>query len=141
VAGNRIIVGSGKNAVTVDGALAGGILRDLEEAIGRDVVAEVERISEGYRAEAEATWPIRTGRSKEALDTTIRLPEPDVVEGVVSTVEYGRFIVSAKVGKTFKVRPRSPLTELRKRVMAGKRADAEHIKAALVAGLNGRLRG
>ena len=136
MAGNRIIVGSGKTAITVDGPLAGGILRDLEAAIGREVIDVVGAISEVYRADAESTWPVRTGKSREALDTTIRLPAPDVVEGVVSTVDYGRFIVSGKVGKDFKTRPRSPLTELRKRVMAGKRTDAERIKAALVVGLD-----
>ena len=141
MAGNRIIVGSGKTAITVDGPLAGGILRDLEAAIGREVVAEVDRIAEGYRDGAAATWPVRTGKSREALDTMIRLPAPDVVEGVVSTVEYGRYIVSGKVGKDFKTRPRSPLTELRKRVQAGKRADAERVKAALVAGLDRRIGG
>ena len=136
MAGNRIIVGSGKTAITVDGPIAGGILRDLEDAIGREVIDVVGAISEGYRADAASTWPVRTGKSREALDTTIRLPSPDVVEGVVSTVDYGRFIVSGKVGKDFKTRPRAPLTELRKRVMAGKRADADRVRAALVAGLN-----
>lgn len=136
MAGNRVIVGSGKTAITVDGPLAGGILRDLEDAIGREVIDAVDAIADGYRATAAATWPVRTGRSRDALDTTIRLPAPDVVEGVVSTVDYGRFIVSGKVGQKFEVRPRSPLTELRKLVIAGRRANAERIKAALVAGLN-----
>ena len=136
MAGNRIIVGSGKTAITVDGALAGGILRNLEHAIGTEVTEELDRIAVGYRDEAYDTWPVRTGKSRDALDTAIRLRSVDEIEGLVYTVEYGRFIVSGKVGKEFKTRPRSPITELRKRVIAGRRANAERIKAALIAGLN-----
>lgn len=141
MAGNRIIIGYGKSSVTVDGPLAGGIITAVEDAIGHEVLDEVERIAVGYRDEAESTWPVRTGKSREALDTTVRLRSRDEIDGLVSTVDYGRFIVSGKVGKEFKVRPRSPLTRLRQAVMAGRKADAERIKVALVAGLNRRIGG
>jgi len=135
MAGKRLIVKTDRASVTFDGPLAAGLLADLEQAVGREVIDVVGAISEEYRADAEETWPVRTGKSRAALRSDVRLSGHDVVDGVVSTVEYGRYIVSSKVGTKNKLRPRSPLTELRKAVIAGKQVDTERIKAALVEGL------
>lgn len=143
MAGSRIIIGSGRNQVTVDGPLAGDILRDLDQAVGAEVLDVMLAEAARFRSEAERTWPVRTGVSRDALREDVRLMSPERIDAVISTVGYARFIVSAKVGKHYVARmtSRHPLTELRMKVKAGKVETAAAVKDAIVTGLNRRVHG
>jgi hypothetical protein len=105
MSGKRIRVGKGRSEVIIDGVLAEGLLAELRDALGAelyDVMAgEGRRLTESARS----TWPVFTGRSRDALSYDVRVVSGrHTVETVVSTLGYARYIKSSKIRtvETFK---------------------------------------
>jgi hypothetical protein len=89
---------AGRDFALISGPLAPGgsaaLAARVREAVAADVQAEAERI---FTA-ADDRWPVRTGKSKAGLymrdDSTATM----IVIRIGNTVDYARFIKSAKLG-------------------------------------------
>ena len=112
-----IKVGKGRSEVTITGALADGIERELRGILG-PVADELDREADAILDRLEDEWPVKTGRSAEAWTKTLRVQpgsfEVDVA--IANPFRYVRYIKSSKVGaKDDATRVRSPLTTLVRR--------------------------
>ena len=133
-----IKVGRGRAEVTITGALAAQLDRDFRRLLGpvADAMqAEADKIMD---TEIKWKWPIKRGRSRDAMETVLRVdPGSSVVEVVFRNDQpYIRFIRSTKVGKREdKTRIRSPLvTHIRKPARAARRVLAKRTLPPLLAG-------
>ena len=162
----EVRVGKGQSAVAISGALAGGLLDELKEAMGEGVYAVLDDEGRRLTESARATWPVKTGKSRDGLDYYIRIdPDGGKVEAVVGTVGYGRYIKSSKIGEEqivwyyagaadsplialahaapgpapidYAKRIRSPLTELRLAAVASTRNLAPILRDTLIKALGG----
>jgi hypothetical protein len=98
VAGGRIIVTSGKASIVLDDGAARMAERLLRRA-APEVLAALEREADAIVAEARPQWPVKTGKSKDALDWALRLRSLEIVETVVfDPVPYVYFIKGKKQG-------------------------------------------
>ena len=133
-----IKVGKGRSQVTVTGALAEDLMRDFRQILApvNDAMqAEADKIMD---TEIKWKWPVKSGKSRESMETVLRVdPGSSVVEVVFRNDQpYIRFIRSTKVGKREdKTRIRSPLvTHIRKPARAARRVLAKRTLPPLLAG-------
>ena len=133
-----IKVGRGRAEVTITGALAAQLDRDFRRLLGpvADAMqAEADKIMD---TEIKWKWPVKSGKSRESMETVLRVdPGSSVVEVVFRNDQpYIRFIRSTKVGKREdKTRIRSPLvTHIRKPARAARRVLAKRTLPPLLAG-------
>lgn len=161
----EVRVGKGQSAVAISGALAGTLLDELKKAMGKGVLDVLDTEGGRLTASARATWPVKTGKSRDALDYYIRIdPDAGKIEAVVGTVGYGRYIKSTKIGDVqllakganpaplialahvgdgpapidYAKRIRSPLTELRKAAVASTKNLAPLLRDTLIKALGGK---
>lgn len=109
-----IKVGKGKAEVTITGVLADGLEAQLREALG-PVGDTIDGVAGRIQATAKADWPVKSGRSRDAITRSLRVhPDAFLVESVIySDVPYAYYIISTKIGtKNDSLRPRSPFQEL-----------------------------
>ena len=93
----EVRVGKGQSAVAISGALAGGLLDELKEAMGEGVYAVLDDEGRRLTESARATWPVKTGKSRDGLDYYIRIdPDGGKVEAVVGAGGDGRGIKSGQ---------------------------------------------
>lgn len=89
--------------VQMDDTLSDIVRRALRNAAPR-VMDRLEEEARDLHASAESQWPVKTGRSKAALDWAVRIPRPDQVEAVVfidprsPAADYAFFIKGKKQG-------------------------------------------
>ena len=133
-----IKIGRGRAEVTITGALAAQLDRDFRRLLGpvADAMqAEADKIMD---TEIKWKWPVKSGKSRESMETVLRVdPGSSVVEVVFrNDPPYIRFIRSTKVGKREdKTRIRSPLvTHIRKPARAARRVLAKRTLPPLLAG-------
>ena len=133
-----IKVGRGRAEVTITGALAAQLDRDFRRLlgpVGDAMQAEADKIMD---TEIKWKWPVKSGKSRESMETVLRVdPGSSVVEVVFRNDQpYIRFIQSTKVGKREdKTRIRSPLvTHIRKPARAARRVLAKRTLPPLLAG-------
>ena len=133
-----IKIGRGRAEVTITGALAAQLDRDFRRLLGpvADAMqAEADKIMD---TEIKWKWPVKSGKSRESMETVLRVdPGSSVVEVVFRNDQpYIRFIRSTKVGKREdKTRIRSPLvTHIRKPARAARRVLAKRTLPPLLAG-------
>lgn len=125
---------TGKVDVEMTGMLAGELDRALRAALGDEVLDTVDREMTEIRDRAAATWPVKSGRSRDALYAAIRARDDGfVIEGTVLGIDYSRYIVSKREGKNLTLtRPRSVTVELRRDIVKQKRQVAAKVKDALI---------
>lgn len=92
------VLRSGEWEATISGSLE----RDIDAAlgeVGRRVVAEVEAEVEQIYSDALAAWPLKTGRSRNALTRKTVIDVSGVVSGEVRAgASYSRFVQSWQIG-------------------------------------------
>lgn len=88
----------GRDFVRIEGPLApsqaGALAARVREELTAEVTAEAERIF----SEAEARWPVRTGRSRDGLYLRDDSTPTTIIIRIGNSVDYARFIRSAKLG-------------------------------------------
>lgn len=95
----RIRVGKGRSEVTIEGALADGLLAELRDAIGDELYDVMDREGRRLTESARATWPVATGKSRQSLHYDVRIvPGSFTIETVVGAIDYSRYIITSKVG-------------------------------------------
>jgi len=108
-----IKVGKGRSEVTIDGALGEDLEAELRGILGPvvdEMEAEANRI---LQEEIGPKWPVKSGKSRDAWTTSLRVQPGELsVEVVLSNpYNYTRYIKSTKVGeKEDATRIRSPLS-------------------------------
>lgn len=128
----------GRDFIRVEGPLApsqaGALAARVREELTDEVTAEAERIL----AEAEARWPIRTGRSRDGLYLRDDSAAATIILRIGNSVDYARFIRSAKMGRKPSPNFRPVLTrELGDPVRAARKAlpqRAADVVAAVIEG-------
>lgn len=133
-------VGKGKSMVTIEGALADGLEAELRTAlgpVGDAMQAEADRIVR----EAKADWPVKSGRSRDAWRTDLRIhPGSFEVDVYISNpYSYTRYVKSTKVGKEDDAtRLRSPFqTLVRKPARAADKELAKVLPSIIARALEG----
>jgi len=108
-----IKVGKGRSEVTITGPLADDLEAEIRALLGPvadEMQAEADAI---LQDEIDVNWPVKSGKSRDAWTTTLRVhPDSMLVEIVLSNpYPYTRYIRSTRVGSMEDAtRPRSPLT-------------------------------
>lgn len=93
-----IVFGRGTMQVEVDDGTE-RLVRAALEQTAPTVVREIERRVDQVIADARSAWPVRTGRSRAALVSGLRLPDADTVEGFVrNDVDYAFYIKGRQQG-------------------------------------------
>lgn len=131
----KIVVGSGRSRVEISGTLADGLLDTVRDAVGAEVLDEILTTAERVRDESAETWPVRTGKSRDSLEASARIPgDPYVVDGTITSIYYARYIISSKVGKNYAptMRARSPIVEMRRKVLDERPGLQRRVKEAIV---------
>lgn len=137
-------VGKGKSEVTLTGPLADGLERELREAlgpVGEEMQREADRI---LQEEILPTWPVKSGRSRDAWKTALRVhPGSFEVEVTIfNDFDYSRYIKSTRVGEQQDAtRIRSPFAVARKAVRAAEKQLAERLAEVLAGHIQGALNG
>jgi hypothetical protein len=161
----EVRVGKGQSAVAISGALAGTLLDELRKAMGAGVYGVLDNQGRRLTASARATWPVKTGKSRAALDYHIRIdPDAGKIEVVIGTVGYARYIKSTKIGDVQTLAPgasaaplialarsgdgpapidyaqriRSPLAELQKAAKAATKLMGPLLRDTLIKALGGK---
>lgn len=111
-----IKVGKGKDEVTIDGILGADLEAEIRGWLG-PIADEMEKEADTIRERIRTDWPIKTGKSRAAWQTTLRVhPGSMLVEIHFSNEHvFVRWIQSTKLGRqTDARRLRSPMwTEVR----------------------------
>jgi hypothetical protein len=110
-----IRVGRGKNSITLSGLEADFLEKSLRESIG-PLIKEMEDKADIIINNAQKTWPIKTGASKEGFYKIITLINEYSFEiSILNKQPYVPYIKSTAVGtEPDAVRLRSPIqTELK----------------------------
>lgn len=132
--GRVIKVGRGRAEVTISGALAEDLDRQIRGILG-PVAKELQAEADEILQQARAEWPRASGESADSWSTALRVhPSTMGVEVVLfSRVPYIRYIRSTKVGRKAKAtRLRSPLVKLvREPVRDGRRGRVERLTEVL----------
>ena len=109
-----ISVGKGRASVTISGALADGLEREVRALLG-PLSGALQAEADGILAKIETDWPVRTGKSRASWETRLRLTPGAAGAEVIlhSDVFYTRFIKTTKKGEwSDRVRLNSPLQTL-----------------------------
>ena len=108
-----IKVGKGRSEVTIDGALGEELEAELRSLLGPVVDEMEEEANRILRDEIAPNWPVKSGKSRDAWTSTLRVQPGELsVEVVLSNpYNYTRYIKSTKLGeKEDATRIRSPLS-------------------------------
>lgn len=93
--------GKGRSEVTISGALAERLDRELRDVLG-PVADELQRHADEILRNARAQWPVKSGRSQRSWDTALRI-QPGSFEIEVSMFNtagnYVNLIRSTKIGR------------------------------------------
>jgi hypothetical protein len=139
-----IRVGKGRASVTIDGPIAEDLEAQIRGALNGSLEA-MEQEADQIIADTKRTWPVRTGRSRDAFRQELRImPDGYSVEVAIVTVDYARFIQSTKIGTHREAtRLRAPMAELRRTVRSPEvRARiADAVKRALAGDIQEALDG
>ena len=122
-----IRVGRGRNAITLEGLEADQIEAELNAQVGDILAVEI-------RKNAQATWPVKTGKSKDGFyEITTIIDDGQRLEvSILNKEPYVPYIKSTKVGTELDVvRNRSPLGEMRKAANKARKDIALMLKAVL----------
>lgn len=142
----RIRVKTGGTAGTVE--VKGPSAADLEAAVRKCLgapLAVLEREVGKVHTDLKATWPVKTGESRDSFYVAITL-QPEKYRATVSIVsddEKVRYIKTTKHGKkNLSTRLRSPIqTDVRQPVAAIKKEHKAELDAAIRTALTEVLRG
>lgn len=118
----KVTIGTGKLSVVLDDGAARLVERALRTA-APTVTRRIEEETGKVFASALHDWPIKTGKSKRALDQGIRVPNATTVEGFIrNDVPYAFYI------KGMKQRGKSTWVELvRKPMQAAAKVVADEL--------------
>lgn len=128
-----IRVGRGRNAITLEGLEADQIEAELNAQVG-DILDVLKEQAVQIRKNAQATWPVKTGKSKEGFyEITTIIDDGQRLEvSILNKEPYVPYIKSTKVGTELDVvRNRSPLGEMRKAANKARKDIALMLKAVL----------
>lgn len=78
----RIFVGSGKAQIELSGGLRDAVDRVLQ-GTPKVVADRLEEEARKLYEQAKAQWPEKTGKSKDALEYGLRIPDPSHIEAYV----------------------------------------------------------
>lgn len=140
-----IKVGKGRSEVTITGALADDLERELRQLLG-PVADELQREADRIlQEEILPNWPVKTGQSRDGWKTSLRVhPDSFEVEVVIfNDLDYTRYVKSTRVGaKKDATRLRSPFQEhVRKPVLAAEKQLATRLAEVLASHLQEVLNG
>jgi hypothetical protein len=79
---STLVFGKGRTQMTVSSTVRDHVERMLRSAAPR-TMETLRRVTDDLRDEAAREWPVKTGRSRDGLDTMIRVVGSGLVEGVV----------------------------------------------------------
>lgn len=128
-----IRVGRGRNAITLEGLEADQIEAELNAQVG-DILDVLKEQAVEIRKNAQATWPVKTGKSKDGFyEITTIIDDGQRLEvSILNKEPYVPYIKSTKVGTELDVvRNRSPLGEMRKAANKARKDIALMLKAVL----------
>jgi hypothetical protein len=118
MAGERVFYRSGKAQVEIDSGLARLIRRTIANG-APEVAKALDEEAERIYAEARAGWPVKTGRSRDALDHGIRiLSETKVQAWLLNASPYAKFVMLGgpnDPGRKMKGRGKTAMNELIRR--------------------------
>lgn len=83
----RLRLGRGSNTVIIENGLDDMVRRFLEDTIP-GVLPRMEAEAEDLYNAAQAKWPVKTGRSKAAMNWWIRFPRPDPLDRIEAFVGF-----------------------------------------------------
>jgi hypothetical protein len=128
-----IRVGRGRNAITLEGLEADQIEAELNAQVG-DILDVLKEQATEIRKNAQATWPVKSGKSKEGFYEVVTIIDDGerLEVSILNKEAYVPYIKSTKVGTQLDVvRNRSPLGELRKTANKARKDIALMLKAVL----------
>lgn len=128
-----IRVGRGRNAITLEGLEADQIEAELNAQVG-DILDVLKEQATIIRKNAQDTWPVKSGKSKEGFyEITTIIDDGQRLEvSILNKEPYVPYIKSTKVGTELDVvRNRSPLGEMRKAANKARKDIALMLKAVL----------
>ena len=128
-----IRVGRGRNAITLEGLEADQIEAELNAQVG-DILDVLKEQATIIRKNAQDTWPVKTGKSKDGFyEITTIIDDGERLEvSILNKEPYVPYIKSTKVGTELDVvRNRSPLGEMRKAANKARKDIALMLKAVL----------
>ena len=128
-----IRVGRGRNAITLEGLEADQIEAELNAQVG-DILDVLKEQATIIRKNAQDTWPVKSGKSKEGFyEITTIIDDGERLEvSILNKEPYVPYIKSTKVGTELDVvRNRSPLGEMRKTANKARKDIALMLKAVL----------
>jgi hypothetical protein len=128
-----IRIGRGRNAITLEGLDADQIEAELNAQVG-DILDVLKEQAVEIRKNAQATWPVKTGKSKDGFyEITTIIDGGERLEiSILNKEPYVPYIKSTKVGTEMDaVRNRSPLGEMRKTANKARKDIALMLKATL----------
>ncbi len=94
----KLTFGDSRATVTMDDAFEGLVRQALDETLP-GMVDRLEQTASDLEANAVARWPVKTGRSKAALTSEVRVA-PDysnIRARVACEVDYAKYIVSPRI--------------------------------------------
>lgn len=94
----RLTFGDSRATVTMDGAFEGLVRAALDETVP-GMLSKMEATAAALEADAAAKWPVRTGKSKAALTSEVRVA-PDygsIRARIACEADYARYIISSKI--------------------------------------------
>lgn len=97
--GKRLSFGTGSVRVVMDATLD-DIYRRSIERVAPGILGVIESAIDDLHADAVAKWPVKTGRSKAALQAlTVVSPDHASVRGTITNnVKYARYIMAKNLG-------------------------------------------
>lgn len=97
--GRVVRVKSGRASITLSGPDAADVEREILSCLGA-VANESIRLAEEVKRQAQETWPIKSGTSRDMLAVALLVtPAKYRAEAIVIGAEYARFIKSTKRGR------------------------------------------
>ena len=128
-----IRVGRGRNAITLEGLDADIIEAELNAQVG-DILDVLKEQAVEIRKNAQATWPVKTGKSKEGFYEIVTIVDDGekLEVSILNKEPYVPYIKSTKVGSEMDaIRNRSPLGEMRKATTKARKDIAILVKMAV----------
>ena len=128
-----IRVGRGRNAITLEGLDADIIEAELNAQVG-DILDVLKEQATIIRKNAQDTWPVKTGKSKEGFYEIVTIVDDGekLEVSILNKEPYVPYIKSTKVGSEMDaIRNRSPLGEMRKATTKARKDIAILVKMAV----------
>jgi hypothetical protein len=128
-----IRVGRGRNAITLEGLDADIIEAELNAQVG-DILDVLKEQATIIRKNAQDTWPVKTGKSKEGFYEIVTIVDDGekLEVSILNKEPYVPYIKSTKVGTEMDaIRNRSPLGEMRKATTKARKDIAILVKMAV----------